>query len=105
MLLIIREYPLYIRAIRVALHLLLHLFRKQPRLATFFAGFQFPFFIGFGFQAFRSRAAAFFATGRRSEGNSEEEEEEQREIAGKLHVVNCELSVVSVKNVGSGDFF
>ena len=71
---------------RHLLHLFLHLTRKQPRL-TLLTLFELAFAIGLGFQAFRSRAAAFFTAGGGGDGNGEQEEEENAETA---HIVRCE---------------
>ena len=71
------------------LHLFLHLARKKPRL-TLLTRFYFAFAIGFGFQAFVRRTAAFLAASRGGNGNGEQEKEENTEITGKLHIVSCE---------------
>ena len=71
----------------ILLHLLLHLTREQTRLALFTL-LELAFAIGLGFQAFRGRAAAFFAASGGSDGNGEQEEEENAETA---HVVSSEL--------------
>ena len=83
--------PCLIPQIRVPspLHLLLHLFRKQPRLALLTL-LELAFAIGLGLQAFRSRAAAFFAACRCSDGNSEQEKKENAERTGKFHDVSSE---------------